>query len=192
MFHIQDTVVSLEVIEKTFCCDLAVCKGRCCIEGDAGAPVSPEEERQIATLLPVLLPDMRKEARKVVGERGISYDDPTGERVLEIVDGKDCIFSRTDRQGWCYCLIEKAWSEGKSPLRKPVSCALYPVRLAQYPSFTAVEYHHWDICHCARQLGKKKHLPVYQFLREPLIARFGKEWYDELCLVAEEWQKQKK
>lgn len=192
MFHIQDTIVSLEIIEKTFCCDLSVCKGRCCIEGDAGAPVTEEEERQIKLLLPSLLPLMRKEARDVVEQRGISYDDPTGERVLEIVDGRDCIFSRTNRQGWCYCLIEKLCSEGKSPLRKPASCALYPVRLAQYPSFTAVEYHHWDICHCARQLGKKKHLPVYQFLREPLIARFGKEWYDELCLVAEEWQKQKK
>lgn len=192
MFHIQDTIVSLEVIEKTFCCDLSVCKGRCCIEGDAGAPVTEEEEQQIKALLPSLLPLMRKEAREVVEQRGISYDDPTGERVLEIVDGRDCIFSRTDRQGWCYCLIEKLYSEGKAPLRKPVSCALYPIRLTQYPSFTAVEYHHWDICHCARQLGKKQHLPVYRFLREPLIQRFGKEWYDELCLVADEWQKQMK
>lgn len=192
MFHIQDTIVSLEVIEKMFCCDLSVCKGRCCIEGDAGAPVTADEEQQIKALLPSLLPLMRKEAREVVEQRGISYDDPTGERVLEIVDGRDCIFSRTDRQGWCYCLIEKLYSEGKSPLRKPVSCALYPIRLTQYPSFTAVEYHHWDICHCARQLGKKQHLPVYRFLREPLIERFGKEWYDELCLVADEWQKQMK
>ena len=192
MFHIQDTIVSLEVIEKTFCCDLSVCKGRCCIEGDAGAPVTADEEQQIKALLPFLLPLMRKEAREVVEQRGISYDDPTGERVLEIVDGRDCIFSRTDRQGWCYCLIEKLYSEGKSPLRKPVSCALYPIRLTQYPSFTAVEYHHWDICHCARQLGKKQHMPVYRFLREPLIERFGKEWYDELCWVADEWQKQMK
>ncbi len=192
MFHIQDTIVSLEIIEKTFCCDLSVCKGRCCIEGDAGAPVTTEEEQQIKALLPSLLPLMRKEARDVVEQRGISYDDPTGERVLEIVDGRDCIFSRTDRQGWCYCLIERLYSEGKSPLRKPVSCALYPIRLTQYPSFTAVEYHHWDICHCARQLGKKQHLPIYRFLREPLIDRFGKEWYDELCLVADEWQKQMK
>lgn len=192
MFHIQDTIVSLEVIEKMFCCDLEVCKGRCCIEGDAGAPVSDEEEIQIRQLLPLLLPDMQKQAREVVQQRGIAYNDPTGERVLEIVNGKDCIFSRTNQQGWCYCLIEKAWTNGKSSLRKPISCALYPIRLTQYPTFTAVEYHHWDICHCARQLGKKKHIPIYKFLKEPLIERFGNDWYNELELVAQEWIKQTK
>ncbi len=190
MFHIQDTIVSLEVIEKMFCCDLAVCQGKCCIEGDAGAPVSEQEEKQIQDLLPVLLPDMRKEARNVAQQQGIAYNDPSGERVLSIVNGKDCIFSRTNQEGWCYCLIEKAFNEGKSPLRKPISCALYPIRLTHYPSFTGVEYHRWDICHCARQLGKKKHLPIYQFLREPLIERFGEDWYNELCLVADEWHKQ--
>lgn len=191
MFHIQDTIVSLDVIEKEFCCDLDTCKGNCCIEGDAGAPLTEEEEGKIEALLPILLPDMTKEARWVVEHEGISYTDPTGERVTQIVNGKDCVFARTDRMGWCYCLIEKAFRAGKTDFRKPISCYLYPIRLTEHPSFTAVEYHRWDICHCARVCGKKMHLPIYRFLKEPLVERFGQAWYDELCLTAEEWNKQK-
>lgn len=190
MFHIQDTIVSLDILEKEFCCDLESCKGCCCIEGDAGAPLTDEEEKKLQAILPVLLPDMTKEARQAVEEHGLSYFDPSGERVTQIVNGKDCVFARTDHNGWCYCLIEKAYNAGKIDFKKPISCHLYPIRLSEHPTFTAVEYHRWDICHCARVLGKKQHIPLYRFLREPLIRRFGQEWYDELCLTAEEWKKQ--
>lgn len=190
MFHIQDTIVSLDILEKEFCCDLESCKGCCCIEGDAGAPLTDEEEKKLQAVLPVLLPDMTKEARQVVEECGLSYFDPSGEKVTQIVNGKDCVFARTDHNGWCYCLIEKAYNAGKIDFKKPISCHLYPIRLSEHPTFTAVEYHRWDICHCARVLGKKQHIPLYRFLREPLIRRFGQEWYDELCLTAEEWKKQ--
>lgn len=190
MFHIQDTIVSLDILEKEFCCDLESCKGCCCIEGDAGAPLTDEEEKKLQAILPVLLPDMTKEARQAVEERGLSYFDPSGERVTQIVNDKDCVFARTDHNGWCYCLIEKAYNAGKIDFKKPISCHLYPIRLSEHPTFTAVEYHRWDICHCARVLGKKQHIPLYRFLREPLIRRFGQEWYDELCLTAEEWKKQ--
>ena len=193
MFVIGDnTLVSLDVLEKEFCCDLDTCRGCCCIEGDAGAPVSDEELQQIEQLLPELLPQMTKEARAVVEQQGLSYLDPSGERVLSIVNGKDCIFARTDHNGWCYCLIEKRGKSGESRAGfiKPISCALYPIRLTKVGDYTGVEYHRWDICHCARQLGKKKHIPLYQFLREPLIRRFGEAWYVELCLTAEEWHKQ--
>ena len=190
MFLIQNTLVSLDVLEKEFCCDLDKCHGCCCIEGDAGAPVSDEELQQIEALLPVLLPQMTPEARAVVEQQGLSYLDPSGERVLSIVNGKDCVFARTDHKGWCYCLIEKAFNAGKTAFKKPVSCHLYPVRLTKVGDLTGVEYHRWDICHCARQLGKKQHIPLYQFLREPLIRRFGEEWYAELELTATEWKKQ--
>ena len=190
MFLIQNTLVSLDVLEKEFCCDLETCRGCCCIEGDAGAPVSDEELKQIEQLLPELLPQMTKEARAVVEQQGLSYLDPSGEQVLSIVNGKDCIFARTDHNGWCYCLIEKAFNAGKISFKKPISCHLYPIRLTRVGDYTGVEYHRWDICHCARQLGKKKHIPLYQFLREPLIRRFGEAWYAELCLTAEEWHKQ--
>ena len=191
MFHIGNTIVSLDVLEKEFCCDLDSCKGCCCIEGDAGAPLTDEEETQIIQILPILLPEMRKEAREIVEQKGISYLDPTGEKVTQIIAGKDCVFARTDHNGWCYCVIERAFNEGKTDFKKPLSCHLYPIRLSEHPTFTAVEYHRWDICHTARQCGRKLHLPIYKFLKEPLIRRFGEDWYNELCLVAEEWNKQK-
>ena len=196
MVIIGNTVVSLDILEKEFCCDLESCHGCCCIEGDAGAPLTAEENEKLQELLPMLLPEMTPEARKAVEERGISYRDPEGELVTQIVDGKDCVFSRVDRLGWCYCLIEKAFHAGKTDFRKPVSCHLYPIRVKEFeargnaPAMSALEYNRWDICHCARVLGKKRHVKLYEYLREPLIRRFGEEWYNELCLTATEWQKQ--
>lgn len=197
MILIKDTIVSLEILEKEFCCDIDNCKGCCCIEGDAGAPVTEQEERILTELLPELLPHMTKEAREVVSQQGIAYNDPSGERVLSIVNGKDCIFARTDHNGWCYCLIERLFnqqstiSNQQSAIKKPISCHLYPIRLTKVGNLTGLEYHRWDICHSSRQLGHKLHLPLYKFLKEPLIRRFGQEWYDELCLTADEWQKAK-
>ena len=188
MFLIQNTLVSLDILEKEFCCDLNNCHGSCCIEGDAGAPVLDEELECINALLPELLPHMTKEAREVVEKQGLSYHDPSGEQVLSIVNGKDCIFARTDHNGWTYCLIEKMASNHQ--FIKPISCALYPIRLTKVGELVGLEYHRWDICHCARQLGKKQHIPLYKFLREPLIRRFGEEWYNELELTATEWKKQ--
>jgi len=207
MFVIQDTLVSLDVVEKEFCCDLECCKGCCCIEGDAGAPLTDEEVTEIENILPLIKADMTKEAREVVEKQGVSYLDPTGDRVTSIVNDKDCVFARTDKNGWCYCLIEKAYNQGKITFKKPISCHLYPIRLTTIggkargdrrqaigregeKAIVGVEYHRWDICHCARVLGKKNKLKIYQFLKEPLIRRFGQEWYDELCLVAQEWSKQ--
>ena len=193
MILIQDTIVSLEILEKEFCCNLDSCKGCCCIEGDAGAPVTPEEEQALQSMLPYLLPHMTKEAREIVEQQGIAYNDPSGERVLSIVNDKDCIFARTDHNGWCYCAIEQLFNSQKQsiPFKKPISCHLYPIRLTKVGNLTGLEYHRWDICHPARQLGHKMHLPLYRFLKEPLIRRFGQQWYDELCLTAEEWQKAK-
>jgi len=195
MFVIGDnTLVSLDVLEKEFCCDLDTCRGCCCIEGDAGCPITDEELKLIEQLLPELLPHMTPEAKQVVAEQGLSYLDPSGERVLSIVNGKDCIFARTDHNGWCYCLIERLSHQSSAvshqTFTKPISCHLYPIRLTKVGEYTGVEYNRWDICHCARVLGKKKHIPLYQFLKEPLIRRFGQAWYDELELTASEWKKQ--
>lgn len=185
-----NTLVSLDVLEKEFCCDLERCRGCCCVEGDAGAPISDEEVQKVESILPLLLPDMTPEARVVVEKQGILYLDSTGERVTSIVNDKDCIFARTDHQGWCYCLIEKAFHAGRIDFKKPISCHLYPIRLNRIGDMTGVEYHRWDICHCARQLGSKLHVPLYKFLKEPLIRRFGEAWYEELELTATEWKKQ--
>ena len=168
MFLIQNTLVSLDVLEKEFCCDLDTCRGCCCIEGDAGCPVTEEELAIIEQMLPELLPHMTPESKAAVEQQGLSYLDPSGERVLSIVNGKDCIFARTDHNGWCYCLIEKNFKSQISNFKfpKPISCALYPIRLTKVGEYTGVEYNRWDICHCARVLGKKKHIPLYQFLKE--------------------------
>lgn len=193
MFLIQNTLVSLDVLEKEFCCNLDICHGCCCIEGDAGAPITDEEEQQLTEVLPILKKDMTKEAQAVVEQQGVSYLDESGERVTSIVNNKDCVFARADKSGWCYCLIEKAYKAGKIGFNKPISCHLYPIRLTHLNNgLTGVEYHRWDICHSARLLGKKLHIPIYQFLKEPLIRRFGQDWYDELELTATEWRKQLK
>ena len=190
MFLIQDTLVSLDVIEKDFCCDLTACRGKCCIEGDAGAPIEEDELVEIERLLPLIRPRMSRKAKRVLENQGVSYLDPSGERVLSIVDNRECIFMQRDDKGCCFCLFEQAAEQGLTAWSKPISCALYPVRLTRVGQRVGVEYHRWDICYPARLLGKKNRLPLYRFLREPLIRRFGKAWYDELELTAQEWKKQ--
>lgn len=190
MFLIQDTLVSLDVIEKEFCCDLAACRGRCCIEGDAGAPIEESELPEVERLLPLVTPRMTRKARKVLAEQGVSYTDPSGERVLSIVDNRECIFMQRTADGCCSCLFEQAYEQGHTTWCKPISCALYPIRLTRVGTRIGVEYHRWDICYPARLCGKQNRLPLYRFLREPLVRRFGQAWYDELDLTAQEWKKQ--
>lgn len=191
MLQIKDTLISLDLIEKFFCCDLSDCLGECCIEGDAGAPLSLEEADGLNDRLPELIPLMTPAAREVALEQGASYIDEEGDLVTSIVNGRDCIFSTFAPGGLCLCLLEKLRREGNTKAFKPISCSLYPVRLKSYDGFTAVNFHRWKICTGAETLGRKKGLRAYEFLREPLIRRFGKEWYDELELTAREYLRQK-
>lgn len=186
MLEIQDTLVSLDLIERYFCCDIDKCKGQCCIEGDAGAPLTPAERDTIEALMPTLRPDLLPRAIERIDEEGGSYIDEEGDLVTQIVDGRNCVYTCYAPGGVCQCAIERACSAGKTGgFRKPESCALYPVRLTTYPTFTAVNYHRWDICRPAEKLGRKLGLRVYQFLKGPLTARFGQAWYDELCEAAD-------
>ena len=186
MFLIQNTLVSLDVLEKDFCCDLDKCRGCCCIEGDAGAPLTDEEEEKIREILPIILPDMTKEARAVVEAQGLSYLDPSGEKVTSIVNDKDCVFARTDHNGWCYCLIEKAYNAGKIDFKKPISCHLYPIRVSRFRNGSVgLNYHRWAVCGSARECGKRIGLPVYKGLKEPIIRAFGEEFYHQLELAEE-------
>ena len=186
MFLIQNTLVSLDILEKEFCCDLDKCRGCCCIEGDAGAPLEADEERKIQEILPILLPEMTKEARAVVEQQGIAYNDPTGERVTSIVNGKDCVFTCYNAEGCCFCATDKAFREGRTAWCKPISCALYPIREKQFSNGTVgLQYHRWSVCHAAVKKGRELQLPIYKFLKDPLIRRFGQSWYDELCEVAD-------
>lgn len=187
MLQIQDTLVSLDVVERFFCCDLDKCLGECCIEGDAGAPITEEEQAEIERVLPDVWDYLLPAAKKAIEEEGVAYRDIEGDLVTQIVEGKNCVFSCYGVDGMCLCAFEKAYREGKIDFYKPVSCHLYPLRIKEYPTFTAVNYHRWKICKCAEVLGRAKGIRVYQFLREPLIRRFGKEWYDELALTCEEY-----
>lgn len=191
MIQIDDTLVSLDVIEKFFLCDLSHCKGECCVEGDSGAPLEPGEVEELEKVLPVVWNDLSEKAKAVIDRQGVSYVDEEGDRVTSIVDGKDCVFTCYDSDGTCKCAVEKAFREGKTSFYKPVSCHLYPVRITEYPDFKAVNYHRWDVCKAAALLGEKERVRVYQFLKEPLVRKFGEQWYAALEECATEWLKQK-
>lgn len=190
MLLIRDTLVSLDLIERFFVCDLDVCLGQCCIDGDAGAPLLPEEKREIDDNIDKILPLVNPTARKIIEEEGSSYIDEEGDLVTQIVGGKDCVFTTYAEGGKCLCALEKGYREGILPHLKPSSCHLYPVRLKKCGDLTAVNLHRWKICKSAEILGRKKGVRAYKFLKEPLIRKFGEEWYEELCATAEEWLKQ--
>ena len=185
MLQIQNALVSLDVIEKFFVCNLDKCLGECCIEGDAGAPITEQEYAQLKEILPEVYADLLPAARQRIDEAGVAYVDEEGDLVTQIVEGRNCVFTCYGEGGMCMCAIEKAYREGRIDFYKPISCHLYPLRLTDYPSFTAVNYHSWKICKATEVLGRAKGVRVYQFLKEPLIRRFGKEWYDELVLACE-------
>lgn len=186
----KNTLVSLDLVERFFHCNLDDCLGECCIAGDAGAPLTPEEAEELERLLPRILPYLSPKAQKVVEEEGVSYIDQEGDLVTQLVDGANCVFTTFAENGVCLCALEKARRSGEKDFFKPISCALYPVRVKEYDGFTAVNYHRWKICKGAEVIGRAKNIRAYEFLREPLTRRFGKEWYDELALTAGEYLRQ--
>lgn len=189
MVEIGNTVVSFELFEQQFCCDLGVCRGECCIEGDSGAPLEESELEKLEEVLPVVWDDLSEACKHEIDEHGVAYVDEDGDLVTSIVNGRECVFSYVDpADSTRKCAIEKAFREGKTDLYKPISCHLYPVRLVEYERFTAVNYHRWSVCECAERLGSKLKLPVYKFLKEPLIRKFGAEWYAELEKAAADYE----
>lgn len=190
MLQIRNTLVSLDLVERFFCCDLQSCLGQCCIEGDAGAPVTEEECERLREVLPEVWDDLSPAARRVIEEQGVAYVDEEGDLVTSIVDGRNCVFTCYASGGMCLCAIEKAYREGRVGWMKPSSCHLYPVRLTEYKDFTAVNLHRWKICKCAEVLGRREGIRAYQFLRGPLTARFGEAWYEELASTCEEYLRQ--
>lgn len=190
MIEIQNTLVSLDLIERYFLCDLDACKGQCCLDGDAGAPLAPGEADRIRELLPVIWDDLLPAGRRAIEEGGVSYTDVEGDEVTTLIDGGLCAFATTAPDGSWRCAIENACREGRCDFLKPVSCHLYPVRIKEYDSFTAVNLHRWKICRCAEVLGRAKGVRAYRFLEGPLRRRFGDAWYDELAFTAEEYLRQ--
>lgn len=185
MLQIKDTLISLDLVERYFCCDLDSCLGECCIDGDAGAPISEDERRKLEEVLPAVIDDLLPAARREIEENGVAYVDCEGDLVTSIVDGRNCVFTTYGPGGMCMCALEKAWRKGRIDFMKPMSCHLYPVRIREYDGFTAVNFHRWKICKCAEILGRKNGIRAYRFLEGPLVRRFGREWYDELVEAAD-------
>ncbi|MDD4379712.1 MAG: DUF3109 family protein [Dysgonamonadaceae bacterium] len=185
MIQIKDTLISEDVFETCFVCDLGKCKGMCCVEGDAGAPLTHEEYEAIKDVLPKIWDDLSLKARELIEKQGIAYIDDDGELVTSIIKGRECVFTYFDADGVCRCAIDNAFREGRISVQKPISCHLYPIRLHKYDEFTALNYDRWSVCRPALRLGKKTGIKLYQFLKEPLICKFGEEWYQEVCQIAE-------
>lgn len=186
ILDINGVLISSDIITEKFCCDLDACGGACCIEGDAGAPVTLDEVAAIEEALDAAWPSMSASAQSVVERQGVAYTDVEGELVTSIVRGKDCVFTFYEND-CCLCALERACRNGRSHFPKPISCALYPIREKRFDGgLVGLNLHRWVVCDAAFRRGRELDLPVYRFLREPLIRRFGEEWYDELDAVAKQ------
>lgn len=190
MIQIGNALVSFDVFEKKFCCDLHQCKGVCCIDGDSGAPLEQGEARKIGDNYGHIKQYMKSQGIDAVAEQGFSVVDREGDVVTPLIAGLECAYA-IEENGACWCAIEKAWTEGKSTFRKPVSCHLYPIRITKYPEFEALNYNKWDICSCARLKGEREGVPLYRFLKEALVAKYGAEWYEQLEYAAGEIERGK-
>jgi hypothetical protein len=184
MFQIGKTIVSEEIIEKDFLCNLSACKGACCIDGEAGAPLSKEETKILKDIYPKVKPFLRKESIKAIESQGTYITTELGDFETPLIDGADCAYVIFDKKGTALCAIEEAYNQGEVTWKKPVSCHLYPIRVQDYSEFSAVNYEKWSICDDACTLGKELQVPVYKFVKEALIRKFGEDWYAELEKVA--------
>ena len=150
------------------------------MEGDSGAPLLEEEIPVLEQILPQVRPYMTDKGLRVIDSEGVSAMDNAAEPCTPLVDNKECAYVTWGDDGTAYCAIEKAYRDGHIDYPKPVSCHLYPIRVDDFGEFIAVNYHQWDVCSCARSKGKSVGIPLYRYLQQPLVRRFGQEWYDEL------------
>ena len=207
ILQVGDVLLSSEILTEKFCCDLSACKGACCVEGDAGAPVTLDEIAAIEDCLDDVWGDLSASAQSVIDKQGVAYTDQEGDLVTSIVRGKDCVFTyyadinptpgpSPERggeliRGCCLCALEKAYRAGKTRFCKPVSCALYPIREKKLGGgLVGLNYNRWEVCKMAVAKGVQENLRLYQFLREPLIRRFGEAWYQELLDTVDELRRQ--
>ena len=183
MLQIDKTIISLDVIEKKFSCNLSKCKGSCCLNGDSGAPLEEFEITMLELYYPILKSYMRSEGIEIIDRTGVFIIDVEFEKVTPLIDGKDCAFSIVS-EGIYLCAIEKAFQDGKIDFQKPVSCHLYPIRIKKYPDFDAVNYDKWDICKPALDSTSHQGKPLYIFLKDALIRKYGEEWFFQLDYAA--------
>ena len=184
MVQVDDKIVSLDVFEKQFVCDLSACKGACCVDGDAGAPLTDDELDVLFKIFDEVKPYMRQEGIAAVEQQGMYVVDTDGDNTTTLVNNRECAFVSFDHDGTAKCSIEQAYNDGKIEFKKPISCHLYPIRISKYRNFEAVNYESIDICQSACECGKNLQVPVYLFLKEPLIRNYGSEWFQQLLITA--------
>ncbi len=185
MIHIDDKIVSLDIFEKYFVCDLNACKGACCVEGDSGAPLLDKERKNLSQIYDKVKPYMSISGISEVEKQGLAIYDVDGDLTTPLISNRECVFLFDDK-GISKCAIEKAYSKGEIEFKKPISCHLFPIRIKEYRDFDAINYEKIKICEPACECGSKLEVPVYVFLKEPLIRKYGEDWYKKLLKVAQE------
>jgi len=179
MIQIDDKLLSFDIFEKHFCCDLPKCLGACCVHGESGAPLEMDEIDSLKAEIEKIKPFLKLSGLKEIEKQGVTIRDLDGDMVTPLINNAECAYS-IEENGITFCAIEKAWMEGKVKFRKPISCHLYPIRAKKYPTFTALNYDQWSICQPARELGKKEGIPVFRFLKGAITRAYGEEFYAEM------------
>ena len=180
MILIKDTLVSEDLISEDFVCNISSCKGSCCVEGEAGAPLNDKEVLYLQKNYSIIKPFLNLKGIDSIESQGVFVKGIDGENETPLVDGNECSYAVFSKNGNVSCSIENAYNQGKISFRKPISCHLYPVRINNYSEFTVVNYHKWSICNSRCSLGESLKVPVYKFIKEALIRKFGKSWFLEL------------
>jgi Protein of unknown function (DUF3109) len=180
MLIVGNAILSDDILEKHFVCDLLKCKGACCVEGDLGAPLLESELVEIEKNMVGILPYLDEEGKEVIAEEGYYLTDFEGDLSTTTVNNRECVFAVYDDKDILHCGIEKAWRDGKSTFQKPISCHLYPIRVSKYGENEALNYSRWDICSPACAHGDQLKVPIYKFLKGPLVRKYGDDWYDDL------------
>lgn len=191
MIKVGEVLVSDDIKEKEFVCNLEKCKGACCVEGDYGAPLEDDELEILKEIYPQVKPYLTQEGIKAIEEQGTHVFDDDGDFSTPTIGGKECAYSLYDEKGILKCGIEQAYYDKKISWKKPISCHLYPIRITKKKNFEAVNYHKWDICSPACTFGKELGVPIYKFLKDPLIRKYGQAWYDELVAFIESSESKK-
>lgn len=193
MILIDDILISDDVVEKQFVCNLNACKGACCIEGDSGAPVENDEIELLQNSIEQVLPYLTEAGKKAIEEQGVyivEEDDEYTGLATPLINGGACAYIAYRPDGTVTCGIEEAYNDGKITFRKPISCHLYPIRIKNYDTVIGVNFDEWDICDDACTLGKSLQVPVYRFVKDALVRKFGPEFYEVLEQAAREHEEE--
>jgi hypothetical protein len=189
MYIIDNVYISDDIAEEFFLCDLEACKGACCVEGESGAPLDKNETEILAKIYPLVKPYLTAKANREIKKQGFFVKDASDEYSTPTINQRECVYAFYDEKKILKCGIEQAYLDGKIDFQKPISCHLYPIRITTLEHEEALNYQRWHICNCAIKKGSKNKLPIYQFLKEPLIRKYGEKWYNELCQKIEKGEK---